>query len=72
MTGAEILALIDAKAAADPAVAAAVAARLDTDVAAAISVGRTRVVSKTIGGGTIIATLGDGSLLKAMRTYAPA
>ena len=60
MTPADLLALIDARAAEDAEFAALVSARNDTAVAAALSVGRQKLVPTEIGSGTILATLGDG------------
>ena len=60
MTPADLLALIDARAAEDAEFAALVAARNDTMIAAALSVGRKRLVPTEIGSGTILATLGPG------------
>jgi hypothetical protein len=60
MNNTELLALIDARAAEDAEFAALVAARNDTAVAAALSVGRQKLVPTEIGSGTILATLGDG------------
>ena len=71
MTNQELLDLINARAAGDTAFATLLAERRDAEMAALLSVGRTRVVSRNIGGGTIVATLGSGALLKAMRAYAP-
>lgn len=74
MTPTELRALIDARVASDPAFAARVAARDDTAVAAALNAGRTRLQSRFIGAGTIIATLGrpGAELLRAMRQAAGA
>ena len=60
MTPSDLLALIDARAAEDAEFAALVAARNDTAVAAALSVGRQKLVPTEIGSGTILATLGPG------------
>lgn len=55
-----ILAMIDARAALDPEFAALVQARNDVAIAAALSVGRTKLVPTEIGAGTILAALGEG------------
>lgn len=60
MTPADLLALIDKRAAADPEFAALVAARDCPGMAAALSAGRQKLVPTEIGSGTILATLGPG------------
>jgi len=67
MTPADLLALIDQRAASDPEFAALVAARNDTAVAAALSVGRTRLQSRLITERGVISALGpvDGEALLA-------
>lgn len=60
MTNEELLALIDARSAADAAFAALVAERADVAIAEALSKGRTKLVPTEVGVGTILATLGDG------------
>lgn len=60
MSTAAILAMIDARAAIDPEFAEHVAERRDAQIAAALSVGRTKLVPTEIGAGTILAALGEG------------
>lgn len=79
MTPAEILALIDARAAVDAEFARLVDERNDTEIAAALNAGRTRPQSKMIGAGTIIAALATkenpragSDLLRALRAAAAA
>lgn len=71
MTNAEILALVNAKAAIDPAFAALVAARNDTEAAASLSASRTKRVSKMLTKRGIISVLGLNSpqFLKALRAF---
>lgn len=60
MDATAILAMIDARAALDPEFAEHVAERRDAQIAAALSVGRTKLVPTEIGAGTILAALGEG------------
>lgn len=72
MNRAELIELIAERAAADPEFAALLAKRADWQMAQALSAGRTRLQSRQIGAGTILATLGkDGAtLLRGMRALA--
>ena len=75
MDSADLLALIDARAAEDAEFAALVAARNDTAVAAALSVGRTRLQSRLITERGVISALGpiEGeSLLQGLEGFAAA
>lgn len=72
MTSAELLALIDERAASDAPFAELVAKRADWQIAEALSAGRTRLQSRFIGAGTILSTLGKpgATLLRGMRALA--
>lgn len=75
MTHAEILALIDARAASNAEFAALVAARNDAGIAAALSVGRTRVRTRMITERGVISILGpiEGEvLLQGLEQFAAA
>lgn len=75
MTPADLLALIDQRAAEDAEFAALVAARNDTAIAAALSTGRTRLVSRLITERGVISALGpvDGeALLAGLEAFAAA
>ena len=73
MTHAELLALIDARAALEPEFAALVQARNDVAIAAALSVGRTRPVETFGGYGYVMERLGPtggAALLDALESMA--
>ena len=75
MTPADLLALIDARAAADAEFAALVAARRDREIADALSTGRTRLQSRLITERGVISALGpvDGEeLLAGLEAFAAA
>ena len=75
MTPSDLLALIDARAAEDAEFAALVAARNDTAIAAALSVGRTRLQSRLITERGVISALGpiEGeALLQGLEGFAAA
>lgn len=75
MTHEQLLALIDERAAADPVFAADVAERRDAQIAAALSVGRTRVRPRLITERGVISILGpiDGeALLQGLEQWAAA
>lgn len=75
MTPSDLLALIDARAAEDAEFAALVAARNDTEVAAALSVGRTRLQSRLITERGVISALGSiegEALLAGLEAFAAA
>lgn len=68
MTNAELRTIIAARAAEDQDFAALVALRADAQIAAALSVGRKKLVPTEIGAGTILAVLapGGGAFLDAL------
>ena len=72
MNQSELVELIAERAAADPEFARLVEKRADWQIAAALSVGRTRLQSNFIGAGTILAVLGKpgATLLRGMRALA--
>lgn len=75
MTKEDLLALIDARAASDPEFAALVAARNDTAIASALSVGRIRYQSRLITERGVISALGpvEGeALLAGLEAFAAA
>lgn len=74
MNRAEILALIDARAASDPAFAELVESRADASIAAALSEGRTRPTETMGGYGYVMEHLGPingAALLDALEALAP-